>query len=158
MLPNCCRPEYQEDGCLLVFCYFLLFATTKPCLCYLTGFVNELSLRFAKTQAFPIEVGVQRIDDAGVQTFVKQKSEDAAAVMSGSLKSCLYFVFRVCTVTNGLQLRVETFCIDLDGEYICQDFTFRIDDEAMLTMKQSCLSLAASIPTRIMMNTSGMFI
>ena len=31
-------------------------------------------------------IGVQRIDNKGGQTFVKQESENVAAVMSGSLK------------------------------------------------------------------------
>ena len=67
---------------------------------------------------------MQRIDDVGVQTFVKQKSEDVVAVMSGSLKPCFYFVFRASTVANGLQQRVKALCVVWDGKYICKDFAF----------------------------------
>ena len=86
--------------------------------------IDTVSLGFAKAQAFPVEVGVQRIDDVGVQTFVKQKSEDVVAVMSGSLKPYFYFVFRASTAANGLQQRVKALCIVLDGKYICKDFAF----------------------------------
>ncbi len=46
--------------------------------------VDPVSLGFAKAQVFPVQVGVQRIDDKGWQTFVKQKSENVVAVMSGT--------------------------------------------------------------------------
>ena len=64
--------------------------------------INTVSLRFAKARAFPVEVGVQRIDDVGGQTFVKQKSEDVVAVMSGSLKPYFYFIFRTSTAVDSL--------------------------------------------------------
>ena len=68
---------------------------------------------------------MQRIDDVGWPAFVKQKSEDVVAVVSGSLKPYLYFVLRASAATNGLQQCVKALCIVLDGEYICQSFTFR---------------------------------
>ena len=34
---------------------------------------------------------MQRVDDKGGQTFVKEKSEDVVAVMTGGLKSYFYF-------------------------------------------------------------------
>ncbi len=76
-----------------------------------------------ETAAFSVKVGVQWIDDVGDQTFVKQKSKDAVAVMSGSLKPYFYFVFRADAAMNGLQKRVKAFCVVLDGEYICQIFS-----------------------------------
>ena len=54
--------------------------------------IDTVSLGFAKAQAFPVKVGVQRIDKIGWQTFVKQKSEDVVAVVSGSLKPYFYFI------------------------------------------------------------------
>ena len=80
--------------------------------------IDTVSLGFAKAQAFPVEVGVQRIDDIGWQAFIKQKSEDVVAVVSGSLKSYFYFILWVGTATNRLQECVEALCIVLDGEYI----------------------------------------
>ena len=67
---------------------------------------------------------MQRIDDVGVQTFVKQKSEDVVAVVSGSLKSYFHFIFRASTAANRLQQSVKALCIVLDGKYICKDFAF----------------------------------
>ena len=52
--------------------------------------------------------------------------------MSGSLKPYLYFVLRASAATNGLQQCVKALRIVLDGEYICQDFTFRAEDEAVV--------------------------
>ena len=46
---------------------------------------------------------MQRIDNVGWQTCVKQKSENVVAVMSGSLKSYFYFVCRTGAAANGLQ-------------------------------------------------------
>jgi hypothetical protein len=95
---------------------------------------------------------VQRIDNVGWQTFVKQESENVVAVMSGSLKSYLYFICRTGTAANSLQKCVKALCVVRDGEYICQNFAFRAEDKAVV------LVLATSIPTQIMMITSGMFI
>jgi len=75
---------------------------------------------------------VQRIDNVGWQTFVKQKSENVVAVVSSSLKSYFYFVCRTGTAANGLQQGTDPFCIVWDGEYICQDFAFRAEDEAIM--------------------------
>ena len=86
--------------------------------------IDTVCLGFAKAQAFPVEVGVQRIDDVGVQTFVKQKSEDVVAVMSGSLKPYFYFILRASAAANGLQQRVKALRVVWDGKYICKDFAF----------------------------------
>ena len=75
---------------------------------------------------------MQRIDNKGVQTFVKQESENVVAVMSGSLKPYFYFVCRTGTAANGLEKRVKAFRIVGNGEYICQDFPFRTEDEAVM--------------------------
>ena len=75
---------------------------------------------------------MQRIDDVGWQALVKQKSEDVVAVVSGSLKPYFYFILRTSTAADCLQERVEALCVVRDGEYICQDFTFRADDEAVV--------------------------
>lgn len=94
--------------------------------------IDTVCLRFTKAQAFPVEIGVQRIDDVGWQAFVKQKSEDVVAVVSGSLKPYFYFIFWTGAAANGLQEPVKALRIVLDGEYICQDFTFRAEDEAVV--------------------------
>ena len=75
---------------------------------------------------------MQRIDDEGGQTFVKQKSEDVVAVVSGSLKPYFYFIFWTGAAANRLQQHVKALCVVLDGEYICHSFTFRAEDEAVV--------------------------
>ena len=52
--------------------------------------------------------------------------------MSGSLKSYFYFVCRTSTATNGLQQGIKSLCVVGDGEDICQDFTFRAEDKAVV--------------------------
>ena len=94
--------------------------------------IDTVRRRFAEAEALSVKVGVQRIDNKGVQTLVKQKSENVVAVMSGSLKSYLYFVCGTGAAANGLQKRAKDFCIVWDGEYICQDFAFRAEDEAVV--------------------------
>ena len=66
------------------------------------------------------------------QAFVDQKSEDVVTVVSGSLKSYFYFIFRSGAAVYGLQQRVKALRIVLDGEYICQDFAFRAENEAIV--------------------------
>ena len=65
---------------------------------------------------------MQRIDDIGVQAFVKQKSKNVVAVVSGSLKPYFYFISWTDAAANGLQECVKALCIVLNGEYIRQDF------------------------------------
>ena len=65
--------------------------------------IDPVSLGFSKGQAFSVQVGVQRIDNIGGQTFVKQKSENVVAVVSGSLKSYLYFVRKTESCAEGYQ-------------------------------------------------------
>lgn len=65
--------------------------------------IYPVYLRFTKADAFSVKVGVQRLADIGVHTFVKKKSEDVVAVMSGSLKSYLSFARGIRAGTNGLQ-------------------------------------------------------
>ena len=75
---------------------------------------------------------MQRIDKVGWQTFVKQKSEDVVAVVSGSLKSYFHFIFRAGAAANSLQKPVKALRVVWDGEYICQNFTFRVEDKAVM--------------------------
>ena len=89
-------------------------------------------LGFAKAQTFPVEIGVQRVYDIGWQATVKKEPKNVVAVMSGSLKPYLYFVCRTSAATNGLEKSVKAFRIIGDGEYICQDFAFRAEDEAVV--------------------------
>ena len=94
--------------------------------------IDTVGLGFTKAQTFPVEVGVQRIDKVGWQTFVKQKSEDVVAVVSGSLKSYFHFIFRAGAAANSLQKPVKALRVVWDGEYICQNFTFRVEDKAVM--------------------------
>ena len=63
---------------------------------------------------------MQRIDDVGVQAFVKQKSKNVVAVVSGSLKPYFYFISWTDAAANSLQQCVKALCIVLNGEYIRQ--------------------------------------
>ena len=65
--------------------------------------IDTVCLRFAEAEALSVKVGVQ--------TFVKQKSENVVAVMSSCLKSYFYFIFRTGTAMNGLQKGVKSLCI-----------------------------------------------
>lgn len=75
---------------------------------------------------------MQRIDNVGWQTFGKQKSENVVAVKSGSLKSYFCYVCWTGAVANSAQKHFKAFRIVWDGECICQDFTFRAEDEAVV--------------------------
>ena len=75
---------------------------------------------------------MQWVYDIGWQTAVKKKPENVVAVMSGSLKPYFYFVCRTGAAANGLQQGSKSFCIVWNGEYICQDFAFRAEDEAVV--------------------------
>ena len=94
--------------------------------------IDTVCLRLTKAEAFAVKVGVQRIDDRGGHTFVKQKSEDVVAVVSGCLKPYFYFVLRAGTAADCLEESVEPLCIVWNGEHICQNFTFRTEDEAIM--------------------------
>ena len=72
--------------------------------------------------------------------------------MSGSLKPYFYFILRAGTAANSLQKCVKTFRVVGDGEYVCQNFAFRAENKAVV------LILGTSIPTQIIMNTSGVFL
>ena len=95
---------------------------------------------------------MQRIDDVGVQAFVKQKSKNVVAVVSGSLKPYFYFISWTDAAANSLQQCVKALCIVLNGEYIRQDFALLAEDEAVVLV-------LGDINTHANHNgTSGMFI
>ena len=75
---------------------------------------------------------MQWVYDIGWQATVKKEPKNVVAVMSGSLKSYFYFVCRTSTAANSLQQDAKTFCVVRNGEDICQDFTFRAKDEAVM--------------------------
>lgn len=62
--------------------------------------------------------GVQRIHDIDGQVVVKQKTKNVVTVMSGSLKSCFYFVWLFGTVSNRLKQLLESIYVVGDG--ICK--------------------------------------
>ena len=88
---------------------------------------------------------MQRIDDVGGQTFVKQISENVVAVVSGSLKS--YFYLSAVSV----QRRMDCRSIAKPSALFGMVKTSARTSPSELRMKQSCLSLATSIPTQITM-------
>ena len=108
--------------------------------------IDTVCLGFAKAQAFPVEVGVQRIDDVGVQTFVKQKSEDVVAVMSGSLKPPAFILS-----SGRAQRRMVCSSVSKPSALFGMVNTSARTSPSELRIKQSYLSLATSIPTQIMM-------
>lgn len=56
--------------------------------------INTVGLRLSETEAFPVQVGVQGVNDKAVQAVVKKKPKNVVAVVSGSLKSYFYFALR----------------------------------------------------------------
>ncbi|CVK21937.1 hypothetical protein SSPH_04675 [Sporomusa sphaeroides DSM 2875] len=94
--------------------------------------IDTVSLRLSQGEAFPVKIGVQGVNDIGVQTIVKEKPENVVAVVSGSLKPYLYFVQGQRTGTDFFQQVAKSFHAVLDGEHICKDFTLRTDDEAVV--------------------------
>ena len=75
---------------------------------------KSLSLRKTKTD---------RVDARTIATMLMSDLD---------LKSYFYFVCRMCAATNGLQKHLKAFCVVWNGEYICQDFSFRTEDEAVV--------------------------
>ncbi len=47
--------------------------------------INTIGLGLTKAKAFSVEIRVQRVDEIGVQTFLKKEPEDVVAVVSGIL-------------------------------------------------------------------------
>ena len=57
----------------------------------------------------------------------------AAMLMSDvDLKSYFHFIFRAGAAANSLQKPVKALRVVWDGEYICQNFTFRVEDKAVM--------------------------
>ena len=54
--------------------------------------VHPIRLGLSETEAFPVKVGAQRVQDIGGQTVVKEKPKDVVAVMPGRLKPYFYAV------------------------------------------------------------------
>ncbi len=86
--------------------------------------IDSVSLRLSETVAFPVEIGVKRIQDECVQTVVEKEFEDVVAVLSSSLKPNFYVVSRLRAVTNSPQQGLEAVSIVCNGEHISQHFTF----------------------------------
>ena len=67
---------------------------------------------------------MERVNDIGGQTFVKEKSEDVVAVVTGGLESYFYFAQIRCYGFEPLEKQLEAVQVVLDSEHICQDFSF----------------------------------
>ena len=61
----------------------------------------------SETETFSVKVCVQRVQDIGVQTVVKEKTENVVAVMPGRLKPYFYAVLRGGTGPELVQQGVE---------------------------------------------------
>jgi hypothetical protein len=94
--------------------------------------IDTVGLRLSETEAFPVKVGVQGVNDKAVQAVVKQKPENVVAVVSGCLKSYFYSVLSGRASLDPLQQAVETCHIVRDGKDIRKDYPFRADDEAVV--------------------------
>ena len=75
---------------------------------------------------------MQGVQDIGGQTVVKKKPKDVVAVMPGRLKPYSYFVLGCGAVPDFLKQAGKTIHVVWDGEHICQDFTFRVENEAVV--------------------------
>jgi hypothetical protein len=85
--------------------------------------INTVCLRLSETEAFPIQVGVQWVNDKAVQAVVKKKPENVVAVVSGSLKPYLYFALGCGACLDSFQQTAESLHVVGDGEHIGEDFT-----------------------------------
>ena len=54
--------------------------------------IHTIRLCLSENEAFPVEVGAQRVQDIGGQTVVKKEPEDVVAVMPGRIKPYFYAV------------------------------------------------------------------
>ena len=61
---------------------------------------------------------MERVNDIGGQTFVKEKSEDVVAVMPGGFKSYFYFAQIRCYRLKRLEKQVKAIQVILNREYI----------------------------------------
>ena len=86
--------------------------------------INAICLGLTKAEAFPKNVGVQWVNDKGVQAVVEKEPEDVVTVVSCSLKPYFYFVWLSIAGTDTLQQSVKTFSVIGNGKYISQDFSF----------------------------------
>ena len=75
---------------------------------------------------------MERVNDIGGETFVKEKSENVVAVMASSLKSYFYFAQIRCYRLELLEEQVEADLVIRDGENIRQDFSVRVYDVAVV--------------------------
>ena len=94
--------------------------------------INRIGFSATETIRFPIQIGVERIYDIGVETFVKEKSKQVVAVMTSSLKSYFYFAQIRCYRLERLEEQVEADLVIRDGEDFCQDFSIRVYDVAVV--------------------------
>ena len=75
---------------------------------------------------------MERVNDIGGQTFVKEKSEDVVAVMPGGFKSYFYFTQIRRYRLERLEKQVEAVQVILDREHILEHFSVRVYDAAVV--------------------------
>ena len=86
--------------------------------------INTICFGLTKTETLPVQIGVQRVNEIGVQTVLKKKPEDVVAVVSGSLKPYFYVVCQTGARLYPLQQSLKAVSVVGDGEHIGQHFTF----------------------------------
>lgn len=84
------------------------------------------------------------IDNKGGQNFVNQETMKVIAVVACSFKSYFYFIFGFRNRTNFLVEIIKTFKVVGKVNALART------SPSEFMIKQSCLSLATSIPTKIM--------
>ena len=52
--------------------------------------INFIRFRLSKAETFSVKICVERIDDEGVETFVKEITEQVVRVVSGGFQSYFY--------------------------------------------------------------------
>ena len=67
---------------------------------------------------------MERVNDVGWQAFVKEKSHNVVAVVTGGFESYFYFAQISCYGFEPLKKQLETVQVVLDSEHIRQDFSF----------------------------------
>ena len=75
---------------------------------------------------------MERINDIGVQTFVKEKAEKIVAVMTGGFKSYFYFVQILRCGLNSAEKKVETIEVIFNSKHFSKYFTLRGNNVAIV--------------------------
>ena len=87
--------------------------------------IHSVGLGLPQGKTFPVQIGVQGIQDIGCQAAVKKEPQEVIAVMPGRLKSYFYAVLGRNAATDLFQKELKSLHAVGDGEHVCQHFPFR---------------------------------